>query len=107
MLIVRGDNCLRRTPVFIKLFEDCPKHYAVLYRSEDLDFQYGYFDYGKCTASSVPSNDCQFEIKLSDSGSGLMFEASSSELAGKWITAFGCSKYCPYSPKIENVTEKC
>ena len=97
-LIVKEKNTKRRTSVYIELFEDCPKHYAVLYKSENLEFQYGFFDYGKCIVESVPYNECQFEIKISDSDSGLLFEAPSSELADKWMESFRCSKYCPYSP---------
>ena len=49
-LIVRdqrpGDKSNQhRTTIFMKLFEQCPKHYAVLYRKEDCEFQYGFFDY--------------------------------------------------------------
>ena len=44
-LIVKEKNAKRRTPVYIKVFKDCPKHYAILYKSDNLGFQYGFFDY--------------------------------------------------------------
>ena len=44
-------------------------------------------------------NACQFDITNTDADTGLMFEASSSELAEKWMESFRCNKYCPFSPK--------
>ena len=98
-LIVRNENIQRRTAIFMKLFEQCPKHYAVLYREEDCEFQYGFFDYRNCIAKPVPGNDCQFDVTTSDADSGLRFETPSSELAGKWMESFRCNKYCPHSPR--------
>ena len=101
-LIVRDKkdkSSQRRTTIFMKLFEQCPKHYAVLYRKEDCKFQYGFFDYRNCIVKAVPGNDCQFDVTNRDADSGLRFETSSSELARKWMDSFRCNKYCPYSPR--------
>ena len=89
----------RRTTIFMKLFEQCPKHYAVLYRKEDCEFQYGFFDFKNCIVKAVPGNNCQFDITKSWTDSGLRFETSCSELAEKWIELFRWCKCCPYSPK--------
>ena len=98
-LIIRDTNIQRRTTIFLKLFEQCPKHYAVLYRKDDCKFQYGFFDYRNCTVRTVPGDDCQFDVTKTDADSGLRFEAPSSELAGKWMESFRCNKYCPFTPK--------
>ena len=53
-LIIRKKNCVKhRTMVFMELFEQCPKHYAELYRNDDSEFQYGFvllqkLYHGKC-----------------------------------------------------------
>ena len=99
-LIIRDRNKIqRRTAVFMKLFEQCPKHYAVLYRKDDCEHQYGFFDSINCIVKPVPGNDCQFEVTEKDGDTGLRFETPSSELAGKWMESFRCNKYCPYSPE--------
>ena len=99
MLIIRDKHIQRRTAIFMKLFDQCPKHYAALYREKDCEFQYGFFDSNNCIVRSVPGNDCQFDVIKSDSDSGLRFETPSSELPGKWMEAFHCNKYCAYSPR--------
>ena len=99
-LIIRKKNCVQhRTTVFMKLFEQCPKHYAVLYRNDDCEFQYGFFDYRNCIVKPVTGSDRQFDVTKTDADTGLRFEASSSELAEKWMESFRCNKYCPYSPE--------
>ena len=99
-LIIREKNCVQhRTMVFMKLFEQCPKHYAELYRNDDCEFQYGFFDYKNCIVKPVMGNACQFDVPKTDADTGLRFEASSTELAEKWMKSFRCNNYCPYSPK--------
>ena len=98
-LIIRKKNDVEsRTTVFMKLFEQCPKHYAVLFRKDDCEFQYGFFDYRNCVVKPVPGRNCQFDVTRDGEASGLRFEASSSDLAEKWMEAFRCNKFCPYSP---------
>ena len=83
-LIIRKKNCVQhRTTIFMKLFEQCPNHYAVLYRNDDCEFQYGFFDYRNCIVRPVTGNACQFDVTKTDADTGLRFEASSSELAEK------------------------
>ena len=58
-LIIRKKNCVRhRTTVFMKLFEQCPKHYAVLYKNDDCEFQYGFFDYRNCIVKPGGHGKC-------------------------------------------------
>lgn len=98
-LIVRDNSCHRRVAVFMKLYERCPKHYAVLYRGEDCEFRYGLFHYGKCSVKNVPENKCQFDISQTEEGIGLRFEAPCVETAEKWMESFRCISYCSHSPR--------
>ena len=102
-LIVRDKSCQRRVAVYMKLYENCPKHNAVLYRGEDCKFQYGAFDYGSCTVKKVMNNEYQFDISQTETGIGLRFEAPTLEAAEKWVESFRCITYCPYSPKNRRI----
>ena len=98
-LIIRKKNVVRhQITVFVRLFEECPKHYAVIYRKDDCEHRYGYFDYRNCVVRPVPGNNRQFDVTDADSETGLRFEADSIELAAEWMESFRCNKYCPYSP---------
>ena len=96
----------RRTTIFMKLFEQCPNHYAVLYRTEDCEFQYGFFDFKNCIVKDVPGNTCQFDVMKSGTDSGLRFETSCSGLAEKWMDLFRCAQQLPVFSK-EPETELC
>lgn len=97
-LIVRDRARQHKLPVFMKLFDNCPKHYAELYRKDDHKFRYGFFDYCNCSVKKVPGNECQFDISRAEKGVGLRFETTCSEEAEKWIGCFRCNEDCPYSP---------
>ena len=83
-------NNSRRTPIFMKLSEHNPEQYAVLYRKEDCEYQYGCFDYKNCIVKAVPGRDRQFDVTKTDTDSGLRFEAPSPLVARKWMESFGC-----------------
>ena len=97
-LIVRDKASERRVNVFMKLCEKCPKHYAILYRSEDCKFQYGCFNYVNCDIKRVPENELQFDVLQKKEDVGLRFEAPCLETAETWKKAFRCVALCPYSP---------
>ena len=97
-LILKDTGSEKRTTVFMKLFEECPRHYAVLYKSEDCKFQYGNFNYLCCSVDTVPNNKARFKISQIDEEDGLLFEASCSKQAEDWMNAFRGKFLCPYSP---------
>ena len=99
LMIRKKKHVKHQITVFVKLFEECPKHYAVIYRNDDCEHRYGCFDYRTCVVRPVPGNNRQFDVTSADSETGLRFEVDTIELAAKWMEAFRCNKYCPYSPR--------
>ena len=69
-LVVRDNNCQHRLSVFMKLYENCPRHNAVLYRDQDCTFQYGVLNYRNCTVRRIDDNCCQFDISSTQKGAG-------------------------------------
>lgn len=96
-LILKDTGSEKRTTVFMKLIEECPRHYAVLFKSDDFKFQYGNFNNLCCSADTVPNNKARFKISQIDEKDGLLFEASCSKQADGWINVFRGKFLCPYS----------
>ena len=105
-LIVRDKNSEKRITVFMKLFEECPKHYAVLYKDEECEFQYGHFNLLHCTINGIHDNKTQFQVSQINEGIGLLFEAPCASIAKDWMHAFQGKFLCPYFPQNRRVSRK-
>ena len=89
----------KKVDLYMKLFDACPKHYAVLYKNEECTFRYGQFNYSRCLVE-MTNESTRFHVHEKSKDSGLLFEASSRSEADYWIRAFQGRTKCPYSPLV-------
>ena len=89
----------KKVDLYMKLFDACPKHYAVLYKNEECTFRYGQFNYARCLVE-MTNESTRFHVHEKSKDSGLLFEAPSRSEADYWIRAFQGRTKCPYSPLV-------
>ena len=86
-LILRDGTSTWRLNVFMKIVEDFPKHYAVLYRDADCSFQYGCFNCSEVVVKHTHGSINQFEIAKTHDRSGLLFEVQTVLDVERWTQA--------------------